>query len=76
MTIKSNAGPFRYTICSICGKQYIKQPSSIYKVMYKGKTNNCCSYTCYRTALRTKEEAIANEKKNKARRKSSDSCVD
>lgn len=39
----------------MCGKEYIKQPGSIYKVPYKGQTNQCCSYTCYQKALKLKE---------------------
>lgn len=61
----NDSGPFKFTVCSMCGKQYIKQPGSIYRVMYKGKTNNCCSYSCYNKAKQIKEETILNEKKNK-----------
>ena len=51
----SSKEPFTYTICCMCGKQYIKQPQSIYKVIYKGRINNCCSYTCYQKANKLKE---------------------
>lgn len=61
----SDSGPFKFTVCSMCGKQYIRQPGSIYKIIYKGKTNNCCSYSCYNKAKSIKEETILNEKKNK-----------
>ena len=47
--------PFKFTVCSMCGKEYIKQPGSIYKVPYKRQTNQCCSYTCYQKALKLKE---------------------
>lgn len=60
-----DSGPFKFTVCSMCGKQYIRQPGSIYKIVYKGKTNNCCSYSCYNKAKQIKEETILNEKKNK-----------
>lgn len=64
MTIKTGAGPFKFTVCSMCGKQYIKQPGSIYKVKFKGRVNNCCSYSCYRKAQQIKEDATYYEKKN------------
>lgn len=48
--------PFKYTVCAMCGKKFIKQVGHIYKVMYKGQTNQCCSYTCYQKALKLKEE--------------------
>lgn len=55
-------GPFKYTVCSMCGKDYIKAPGSIYKVMYKGRVNQCCSYTCYQKALKVKEAAQLEDK--------------
>lgn len=50
-----------YIICSMCGKQFIRRPGSIYKVVYEGRLNRCCSYTCYQKALKLKEE-LHNEK--------------
>lgn len=49
-------GPFRYRVCAMCGKEFIKHPDHIYKVRYKGQLNQCCSYTCYRNALKLKEK--------------------
>ena len=60
-----NNGPFKFTVCSMCGKYYIKQPGSIYKVTYKGRINQCCSYSCYRKALKLKEELQNEDKANK-----------
>ena len=57
-------GPFYYTVCAMCGKQYIRHPGSIYKVKYEGRINQCCSYTCYQKALKLKEE-LHNEAKYK-----------
>lgn len=51
---KSN-GPFTYTTCGICGKEYIRIPGSIYKVRFAGKTYHCCGYACYQKALKIKE---------------------
>lgn len=56
MSYSDGKGPFKYTTCAICGKQFIKAPGSIYKVMFAGKTNQCCSYTCYMKAKRIKED--------------------
>ncbi len=53
--------PFKETVCAMCGKKYIKRPGSIYTVQYKGKQNQCCSYTCYMKAIRLKER-LAYEK--------------
>lgn len=48
--------PFKFTVCSMCGKEYIKQPGSIYKVIYKDRINQCCSYSCYQKAKKLKEK--------------------
>ena len=48
--------PFKHTVCAMCGKKFIKHPGHIYKVVYKGKTNQCCSYTCYNKAKAVKED--------------------
>ena len=48
--------PFTYTICAMCGKQYIEILGSIYKIRYKDRINRCCSYTCYQNALKFKEK--------------------
>lgn len=42
--------PFKYTICSMCGKQFIKPVGSIYHVDFAGRINQCCSYKCYEKA--------------------------
>ena len=62
--MKNSEGPFKYTICAMCGKQYIKSPGSIYKVIYKGRINQCCSYSCYQKAKKLKEE-LHNEANHK-----------
>ena len=56
MSYKDGTGPFKFTTCAICGKQYIKAPGSIYKVNFAGKTYQCCSYTCYNRAKAIKED--------------------
>lgn len=56
MSYKDGKGPFKYTTCAICGKQYIKAPGSIYKVNFAGKTYQCCTYSCYMKAKRLKED--------------------
>lgn len=48
-------GPFKFTTCAICGKQFIRQPGSIYHLRFADKTYQCCSYTCYRNATKVKE---------------------
>ena len=55
MSYADKTGPFKYTTCAICGKQFIKAPGSIYKVKFAGKTYHCCTYTCYVEAKRLKE---------------------
>ena len=57
-------GPFKFTVCAMCGRDYIKPPGSIYKVTYKGQINNCCSYSCYQKALKVKDE-LHNAKNHK-----------
>lgn len=57
--------PFRFTICAMCGKEFIKQPGSIYHVEYKGRINQCCSYTCYQKAIRVKEKLRYEAKQEK-----------
>lgn len=42
--------PIHLTTCAICGKQFVKAPLNIYKVIKNGKTKQCCSYTCYMKA--------------------------
>lgn len=34
-------------ICPHCGKEFIKNPSSIYKLVIEGRTCRYCSYTCW-----------------------------
>ena len=47
--------PFKCTICSMCGKKFIKAAGSIYHVSFAGRTNQCCSYKCYQKAKELKE---------------------
>lgn len=56
MIMSNKREPFKYTVCAMCGKNFIKHPRHIYKVPYKGQTNQCCSYTCYQKALKLREE--------------------
>ena len=56
--------PFKYTVCAMCGNKFIKRPDHIYKVKYKGQTNQCCSYSCYQKAKKLKEE-LHNEANHK-----------
>lgn len=55
--------PFKFTVCSMCGKKFIKPAENLYKVNYCGRVNQCCSYTCYQKALRLKEE-LKNDETN------------
>lgn len=57
--------PFKFTVCAMCGKQFIKAAENLYKVVYKGKINQCCSYTCYQKAKNFKEILEAKEHSNK-----------
>ncbi len=41
--------------CAVCGKRYIKQACSIYKVTFQGKVYSECSYTCWQKARNMKE---------------------
>ena len=54
MSYADKTGPFKFTTCAICGKQYIKPPGSIYKVNFEGKTYQCCTYSCYMKAKKLK----------------------
>lgn len=56
MSYADKTGPFKFTTCAICGKQYIKIPGSIYKVNFAGKTYQCCTYSCYMKAKKLKED--------------------
>lgn len=47
--------PFKYTICAMCGKKFIKPVGSIYHVSFAYRQNQCCSYTCYQKAKKLKE---------------------
>lgn len=53
--------PFKYTVCSICGKKFIKSAASIYHVNFAGRTNQCCSYKCYEKAKQIKSENNSHE---------------
>lgn len=45
-----------FTVCCMCGKQFINRPGSIYHVTFAGLQNWCCSYTCYTKAKETKNQ--------------------
>ena len=51
--------PFKYTICAICGKEFIKQSGHIFKIHFADKTYNCCSYRCYQQGNYVKEHEIS-----------------
>lgn len=53
--------PFKYTTCAICGKKFLKSPGSIYRVLFAGQSCQCCSYTCYLQAKRTKEATVESD---------------
>ncbi len=38
---------FQTHICSECGKEFIYNSNSIYKIVKDGITYRYCSYTCY-----------------------------
>lgn len=44
------------TTCAMCGNQFIMHPGHIYKVRFAGKEHPCCSYPCYQTAKKVKED--------------------
>ena len=48
-----------FTVCQMCGKDFIRQPGSIYKFKFAGKTYNFCSYKCYREGVKCKEKTRA-----------------
>ena len=52
-----------FDVCAICGKQFWKPASSLYKVKFAGKTYKCCYYKCYRIAQQTKEQNIGSRYK-------------
>lgn len=56
-------GPFRYTVCGMCGKKFIKSANSIYTLNFAGKTSHFCSYGCYREAQKTREKFNGSEYK-------------
>lgn len=39
--------PFPFTKCSICDKEFIEAPESIYRMSVKGKSLHACSYSCW-----------------------------
>lgn len=55
--------PLTSKICPVCGKKFIQAPLTVYRAIWRGKTYNCCCYTCYKTVLGWKENANR-EKKN------------
>lgn len=55
--------PLTSKICPVCGKRFIKAALSVYHTQYKGRTYQCCSYTCYNIVMTMKEDA-KREKKN------------
>lgn len=42
-------------VCPVCGKEFIRPPETVYRLVVKGKTNYYCSYTCFRTVQRKLE---------------------
>lgn len=48
---------FDYRTCSMCGKKFIRQPLSIYKLSFANRSYQFCSYTCYSEALRVRDSA-------------------
>lgn len=43
--------------CSVCGKDYVYNHMSIYKIKVGDSVKNCCSYTCYRKLQKEKENS-------------------
>lgn len=41
--------------CPICGKEFVKNPASIYKLMVNSQRVYYCGYTCY-NKQKTKQE--------------------
>ena len=41
--------------CPVCGKDFVHNPSSIYRLVIKQKINWYCSYTCYRNVQKELE---------------------
>lgn len=60
--------PFAYTTCAICGKEFIRIPGSIYKVVFANKVYHCCGYKCWNIAKQT-SEAHSHSHYRKHRRK-------
>lgn len=56
--------PFKYTVCGICGKKFIKSVGSIYHVQFAGKMFQCCSYHCYQQGLQVKEKEVSKHYSN------------
>lgn len=52
---------FDYRPCDMCGRQYIRNPGSIYKLNFASKRYNFCSYSCYMNAIKCKEMVQANQ---------------
>lgn len=48
--------PFKFTVCAMCGKRFIKCVGHMYHVTFAGVQNQCCSYTCYEKAKKVKAE--------------------
>lgn len=46
MRIKKNG----MTTCPVCGKEFLHNSMSIYKLSKGGRTKYYCSYTCWRKA--------------------------
>lgn len=53
--IDKDKGPFKFTTCSMCGKEFIRQPGSIYKLHFAGKMHHFCCYTCWMKGKKVKE---------------------
>lgn len=50
---------FQFTTCQMCGKDFIRQPGSIYRLNFAGQAYQFCSYSCYTAAKRCKEQIQA-----------------
>ena len=39
---------YEMDICPVCGKKFLYNPHSIYKIKVNNVTKMCCSYKCWR----------------------------
>ena len=47
--------------CPVCGKEFVYNPMSLYKMSVRGKTYRVCGYTCYRKIQKMKENKQLDE---------------